>query len=402
MTALNKQLDTLKTIVPEDKETDEFMRLLQGAAAASGVQIRKLDRAGRWFRATITTRCRLRFRWTARITTSWISSRGLSRLSRIINVGDLKFAGLGGGQGAAIPVRPSTTVTGTCTITTFFTLAARPPRRPQAEAAAARQRRAAGETIGQDRADDATSRQNHGKRNLTKLDCRAVPGGCRDARSGATVAIRSDQVQSLLSQTPQTGGSASSSSEPAAGASASASSQAAAGNRQLPDRQTPAMRGKPVNRPGAGDSQHPRQTPNAQPPAKPAAPQAKAVSVRSAGSERLPAKPEAAAASCVHDSESSGRSEPSAEDGPEISESGALPAIVPVTENISRRDPFDPLVARKRLAAGPAAILPPGKPGLVIATLRVDGIVQRPQRHDRHRFQSSATGLFPARRRPPV
>ena len=45
MTALNKQLDTLKTIVPEEKQTDEFMRLLQGAAAASGVQIRKLDRA---------------------------------------------------------------------------------------------------------------------------------------------------------------------------------------------------------------------------------------------------------------------------------------------------------------------------------------------------------------------
>jgi Tfp pilus assembly protein PilO len=42
MAALNKQLDTLKTIVPEEKETDEFMRQMQGAAAAAGVQIRKL------------------------------------------------------------------------------------------------------------------------------------------------------------------------------------------------------------------------------------------------------------------------------------------------------------------------------------------------------------------------
>src|SRR5579863_1798024 len=40
MDALNKQLDTLKTIVPEEKQTDEFIRLVQGAAAASGVQIR--------------------------------------------------------------------------------------------------------------------------------------------------------------------------------------------------------------------------------------------------------------------------------------------------------------------------------------------------------------------------
>ncbi len=75
MNALNKQLETLKTIVPEDKETDDFMRLLQGAAAASGVQIRSLT-ADTWCLATITTKCRLKSRWTARISTSWISSGG--------------------------------------------------------------------------------------------------------------------------------------------------------------------------------------------------------------------------------------------------------------------------------------------------------------------------------------
>ena len=42
MAALEKQLETLKTIVPEDKELDEFMRLLQESAAASGVSIRRL------------------------------------------------------------------------------------------------------------------------------------------------------------------------------------------------------------------------------------------------------------------------------------------------------------------------------------------------------------------------
>src|SRR5438046_5349472 len=42
MDALSKQLDTLKTIVSEEKETDEFIRLLQGAASASNVQIRRL------------------------------------------------------------------------------------------------------------------------------------------------------------------------------------------------------------------------------------------------------------------------------------------------------------------------------------------------------------------------
>src|ERR1700733_15900029 len=42
MDALSKQLDTLKTIVPEDKDVDEFIRLMQGAASASNVQMRRL------------------------------------------------------------------------------------------------------------------------------------------------------------------------------------------------------------------------------------------------------------------------------------------------------------------------------------------------------------------------
>src|ERR1700691_3391760 len=42
MDALSKQLETLKTIVPEEKEQDEFIRLVQGAAAASNVSIRRL------------------------------------------------------------------------------------------------------------------------------------------------------------------------------------------------------------------------------------------------------------------------------------------------------------------------------------------------------------------------
>src|SRR5262245_55608314 len=42
MEALEKQLDTLKTIVPEEKELDEFIRLVQGAASSSSVQIRRM------------------------------------------------------------------------------------------------------------------------------------------------------------------------------------------------------------------------------------------------------------------------------------------------------------------------------------------------------------------------
>jgi len=42
MDALQKQLATLQTIVPEDKETDQFILMVQRAALSSGVSIRSL------------------------------------------------------------------------------------------------------------------------------------------------------------------------------------------------------------------------------------------------------------------------------------------------------------------------------------------------------------------------
>jgi type IV pilus assembly protein PilO len=123
MAALNKQLDTLKAIVPEEKETDEFMRQMQGAAAASGVQIRRLAAS-----PVVTKDYHYDMPFDIQVDGPYYSivdffSR-LSRLSRIINVGDLTFAGLGEGHAAGYPVRPNTTVSGSCTITTFFSTSA--------------------------------------------------------------------------------------------------------------------------------------------------------------------------------------------------------------------------------------------------------------------------------------
>ncbi len=119
MNALNKQLDTLKTIVPEDKEADDFMRMLQGAAVASGVKIRSLTTD-----AVVPRDYHYDMPFDIAVDGPYFNIVDffgrLSRLSRIINVGDLKFAGLGGNK-PRWPVTPSTTVNGTCTITTFFT-----------------------------------------------------------------------------------------------------------------------------------------------------------------------------------------------------------------------------------------------------------------------------------------
>jgi type IV pilus assembly protein PilO len=122
MDALNKQLDTLKTIVPEEKEVDEFIRQIQGAATASNVQLRKLT-AGK----IDSKEYHYEMPFEAQADGPYFNvldffSR-LSRLSRIINVGDLQLddPGATGARETKYAVRPGTTVTGIFTITTYFT-----------------------------------------------------------------------------------------------------------------------------------------------------------------------------------------------------------------------------------------------------------------------------------------
>jgi type IV pilus assembly protein PilO len=120
MDALNKQLDTLKTIVPEEKEVDEFIRQIQGAASASNVQLRRLTAQN-----IVPKDFHYEMPFEAQADGAYFNvldffSR-LSRLSRIINVGDLQFDDPSTGKGTKYPMRPGETVSGVFTITTFFT-----------------------------------------------------------------------------------------------------------------------------------------------------------------------------------------------------------------------------------------------------------------------------------------
>jgi Tfp pilus assembly protein PilO len=119
MAALQTQLETLTKIVPEDKEIDEFMRLVQGAAAASGVQIRQLAA-----QAVVPKDYHYELPFAVSVDGPYFNIEDfftrLSRLSRIINVGDLTFGGIKDANASKFPLRPGSTVTGSCTITTFF------------------------------------------------------------------------------------------------------------------------------------------------------------------------------------------------------------------------------------------------------------------------------------------
>jgi type IV pilus assembly protein PilO len=120
MDALNKQLDTLKTIVPEEKEVDEFIRQVQGAASAANVQLRRLTS-----QPIVPKDYHYEMPFEAQADGPYFNmldffSR-LSRLSRIINVGDLQFDDATSTKSGKYPIRPGTTVSGTFTVTTFFT-----------------------------------------------------------------------------------------------------------------------------------------------------------------------------------------------------------------------------------------------------------------------------------------
>jgi len=121
MDALNKQLDTLKTIVPEEKETDEFIRLLQAAASSSNVAIRHLTAKAVVPKDNNYYEMPFEVQADGPYFNVLDFFGKLSRLSRIINVGDLEFTDPDKSKGSKYPVRPGTTVSGIFTATTYFT-----------------------------------------------------------------------------------------------------------------------------------------------------------------------------------------------------------------------------------------------------------------------------------------
>jgi type IV pilus assembly protein PilO len=140
MDALQKQLATLQTIVPEDKQADQFILMVQRSAVSSGVLIR-----------TITSKPIVAKQYYFEMPVE-IQADGpyygvldffsqLGRLSRIINIGDLKLSGMKNNDMTSekFHMTPGTSVTGTFTITTFFTKGAE-EQAPATNTAAARRR----------------------------------------------------------------------------------------------------------------------------------------------------------------------------------------------------------------------------------------------------------------------
>ena len=133
----------------------------------------------------------------------------------------------------------------------------------------------------------------------------------------------------------------------------------------------------------AGSGVHAQTKPSAA-PSKPAASAAQASSPKPAQPAPAAAKPaqtaatkSAGKAAAKSANKVKSAAKPAAPKKDTAAKSGASAPAESETKT-SRRDPFESLTSRQEAAARAGANLPPGKAGLQVATLRLDGIVRAP------------------------
>jgi type IV pilus assembly protein PilO len=127
---VQSDIENLRRIIPAEKDADEFIRLMQGAASSAGVSLRRLKAqavAERDQYYEMPFEVELDGPYYA---VSDFFNR-LSKVSRLINVGDLSLKSTAEGN-RKYPIRPGTTVSGTFVAITFFTKPAEEPAKAAA------------------------------------------------------------------------------------------------------------------------------------------------------------------------------------------------------------------------------------------------------------------------------
>ncbi|HXE76140.1 MAG TPA: type 4a pilus biogenesis protein PilO [Candidatus Xenobia bacterium] len=140
--AAEEQLERTKEVVPQEKQTDQFILMVQSSARTGGITLRRLTAKG-----TVYKDFYAEMPFEVELDGPYFSLvnffRQLGQSSRIINAGGLKLDGVDPTKRTQREMAPGTTVAGTCVVTTFFTpsqaeLAAAAPARPGAGAAPGR------------------------------------------------------------------------------------------------------------------------------------------------------------------------------------------------------------------------------------------------------------------------
>jgi len=196
-------------------------------------------------------------------------------------------------------------------------------------------------------------------------DTPAKPAAGANAPSAAAPSPRQAQTPKPVPSTSSAAKPAASATIPATGSSPSSSSPSKpAANATTTG--TAKSAGNSVEKPGSGGTVASKGAPGKRGPAARPAPglSSKSPSSAAPNSAEKPSKTETVTAA---KSDVSG------------SMLGASVKPVAVRETLSRRDPFAPLLGKAEGGGGSSLQnLPPGKPGLVISSLRIDGIVSGP------------------------
>ena len=121
--ALEEQLQRAQTFVPEEKNTDEFIRTLQNSSAGARIAVRSLKS-----RAVVVREFYAEMPFDVELDGAYYDVSGffnrLGQTTRIINASGLTLNGIsgtGGGGGQRFNYAAGTTVGGTVTVTTYYT-----------------------------------------------------------------------------------------------------------------------------------------------------------------------------------------------------------------------------------------------------------------------------------------
>ena len=132
---LEKQLETLRSIVPDEAATDEFMRTVFGAGTAAGINIRTFIP-----KPQTTSEYYVEMPFTMRLDGTYYSLVNffdrLAHEQRIMSVSGLALGSPAGGGMGAYTVYPNETVGANCVLTTYYNrplptarAAAQPPQK---------------------------------------------------------------------------------------------------------------------------------------------------------------------------------------------------------------------------------------------------------------------------------
>lgn len=140
LASLEEQLTHMRNLVPKEKQTDDFMRLLQNVSGSTQVALRRFTA-----RDVVIKELYAEMPFEVEMDASYANMkeffRKLSETTRIVNASGLQLKGIEGARGK-FDYPPGTSVAGVCRLITYYTpseaeaAAAAPPEKAKAPAKA--------------------------------------------------------------------------------------------------------------------------------------------------------------------------------------------------------------------------------------------------------------------------